>query len=437
MTNAKSTKRALITSALAILMCVAMLIGTTFAWFTDTASTGVNKIQAGNLHVEIQDENGKEIETLNWIAKDGRVQDDILWEPGATYTLTPFKIVNTGNLALKYKLVVTGLDGDSNLLDVIKFTYNLGDAALDLDAEGHLAANGKDGFETGLITVSAHMDEAAGNEYMDMTLDGVKITVYATQDTVENDSFGSDYDANAQYPVSVTANTAEAYNDAIQLVSAAGKNQTVSIQLSADIDGANAILTTASNSLSVNMKDKTIIIDKSAGSSNTETNGAQFLKGSTVLLENGTYKFADNNSDKRILIQNYSNLTLNNVTLDASDVYYALSTNCGNVTIKGNTNITVKTGGTALDIMHWENASYMKDGSHVVIDETMTGTIDGKIDVYCYSDSGRPVDDGGATLTIMGGTFKNSGLTPEQFKDFVATGYTVTTNPDGSFTVSK
>ena len=51
MTSSKSTKRALLTSVLALLMCVAMLIGTTFAWFTDTASTAVNKIQAGNLDV--------------------------------------------------------------------------------------------------------------------------------------------------------------------------------------------------------------------------------------------------------------------------------------------------------------------------------------------------------------------------------------------------
>ena len=63
MTSIKSTKRALITSALAILMCAAMLIGTTFAWFTDTASTAVNKIQAGNLDVALEmQENG------NWVA---------------------------------------------------------------------------------------------------------------------------------------------------------------------------------------------------------------------------------------------------------------------------------------------------------------------------------------------------------------------------------
>ena len=85
MTSNKSTRRALLTSALAILMCVAMLIGTTFAWFTDTASTGVNKIVSGNLHVEIQDKTGEKIENLEWVKENGDVianQEGILWEPG-------------------------------------------------------------------------------------------------------------------------------------------------------------------------------------------------------------------------------------------------------------------------------------------------------------------------------------------------------------------
>ena len=201
--NQKATKRALLTSVMALVMCVVMLVGTTFAWFTDTASTGVNKITSGNLHVEIQDKEGNKIENLEWVAKDGRAQDKILWEPGATYTLTPFKIANTGNLALKYKMVVTGLDGDADLLRVIKFTYKLGDTVLDLNEEGHLTA----GAATGMITVSATMDKNAGNEYMDKTLTGIKFTVYATQDTVENDSFNNLYDKDAQYltyPAGVT-----------------------------------------------------------------------------------------------------------------------------------------------------------------------------------------------------------------------------------------
>ena len=204
--NQKATKRALLTSVMALVMCVVMLVGTTFAWFTDTASTGVNKITSGNLHVEIQDKEGTKIENLEWVAKDGRAQDEILWEPGATYTLTPFKIANTGKLALKYKMVVTGLDGDADLLRVIKFTYKLGDTVLDLNEEGHLVA----GAATGMITVSATMDKNAGNEYMDKTLEGVEIKVYATQDTVENDSFNNQYDKDATYltyPAGVTTDS--------------------------------------------------------------------------------------------------------------------------------------------------------------------------------------------------------------------------------------
>ena len=54
MTNGKSLKRALLSSAFSLIICVAMLIGTTFAWFTDTASTAVNKIRAGNLKVDLE-----------------------------------------------------------------------------------------------------------------------------------------------------------------------------------------------------------------------------------------------------------------------------------------------------------------------------------------------------------------------------------------------
>ena len=198
-----NNKKALLSSAFALVLSIAMLIGTTFAWFTDTASTGINKITSGNLHVEIQNEAGTKLEKLEWIAKDGRAQENILWEPGATYTLTPFKIANTGNLALKYKIVVTGLDGDAELLNVIKFTYKLGDTVLDLNEEGHLAA----GAATGMITVSATMDKDAGNEYMDKTLEGVEFKVYATQDTVEKDSVDDQYDKDAPLdfiPVSST-----------------------------------------------------------------------------------------------------------------------------------------------------------------------------------------------------------------------------------------
>ena len=168
MTNSKSTKRSLFSSALAILMCVAMLVGTTFAWFTDTASTAVNKIQDGNLDValEMKDNGG------NWVTAEGKILQfkvngqmpaegtQILWEPGCRYELPALRVVNKGNLALKYKVQITGIQGDS-------------------------------------FTIKGVMKTTAGNEYQGMSIDGISITVFATQDTVENDSSDNQYDENA------------------------------------------------------------------------------------------------------------------------------------------------------------------------------------------------------------------------------------------------
>ena len=196
MTKINSTKKALVFALLSTLLCVSMLIGTTFAWFTDTASTAVNKIQAGNLKVELVKEDGSKLtEALKWVSADEGAE--ILWEPGCTYNLEGFKVKNSGTLALKYKVVISGVNGNADLLNVLTFTYTVDGAAFDADSEFKLAA----GATSPVFTISAHMDEAAGNEYKGKELDGIAITVYATQDTVESDSNGNDYDAGATYPV--------------------------------------------------------------------------------------------------------------------------------------------------------------------------------------------------------------------------------------------
>lgn len=197
MQNQKSTKRAFGCSVVAVAICVAMLIGTTFAWFTSTASTAVNKIEAGTLAVDIQDENGNSLneKTLQWQKAAGHENEAVLWEPGAEYKLTPFKIVNTGKLALKYKIAISGLNGSAKLLQALTFTYTGENGeTVDLSAEGRLAAGQ---LETGLITLTGKMNENAGNEYQGLTIDGIAITVYATQDTVEYDSNNNTYDENA------------------------------------------------------------------------------------------------------------------------------------------------------------------------------------------------------------------------------------------------
>ena len=211
MTSSKSTKRALISSALAILMCVAMLIGTTFAWFTDTASTGVNKIVSGNLKVDIIGENSdSHIETLNFTKAGTVVGTDaaaaILWEPGCRYVTEGFRIANKGNLALKWKAQVnTGTtvanEGNFDLLDVIDFylVTKAADGTKTETALDEFTGNLKKTETSDVYYIKGVMKTTAGNDYQGLMLDGITITVYATQDTVENDSFNNQYDKYAQY----------------------------------------------------------------------------------------------------------------------------------------------------------------------------------------------------------------------------------------------
>lgn len=219
MKNGKTTKRALVSSTLALFLCVAMLIGTTFAWFTDAATTGVNKIQAGNLDVALEMyEDGEwvsaEGKTLNFVAKDGN--ENILWEPGCTYETVPFRVVNKGNLALKYKFVITGIGGDEKLNDAIEWTYdyifangsttsypleNLNSAQTVLKPAGTELSD----YEARGFKLVGHMKKEAGNEYQGLSIDNISITVVATQAQYENDSYGNTYDKDAGYPEVITA----------------------------------------------------------------------------------------------------------------------------------------------------------------------------------------------------------------------------------------
>ena len=191
------TKKALLMSVLSMMLCVAMLVGMTFAWFTDTASTSVNKIQAGNLKVGLEMFDATQnkwvdatTQPLTFKTVDDRVAEQILWEPGCTYELPRLRVINKGNLALKYKIQITGIQGDAKLNEAIEWT--IGDVAL--GTEQQLIAGASNEF-----TISGHMKKEAGNEYQGLSIDGINITVYATQMASEFDSIDNQYDKDARY----------------------------------------------------------------------------------------------------------------------------------------------------------------------------------------------------------------------------------------------
>lgn len=141
--------------------------------------------------------------------------------------------------------------------------------------------------------------------------------------------------------------------------------------------------------------------DNTVGSSGTETNGFQLLKGSNVTFQNGTIYAG---SSARILLQNYANLTLKDVTLDArgnTKCEYVSSNNCGTVNITGNTNIYAAEGQAAFDVYYWPSGGYT-DGVTVIVDTD--GTIAGKIE-YGSDPTGKADVAKKAELNIQNGNF--------------------------------
>ena len=391
--NSKNTKRALVSSALAMLVCVAMLIGTTFAWFTDTASTSVNKIQSGSLDVDIVDANNMHIDTLNFIKAEGGKDEAILWEPGCTYNLTPFKIVNNGTLALKYKVVVSGAGGDTDLLDVIDFSYTTEDGTFDINAEGHLGA----GASTKLITMSGKMQETAGNDYMGKEVTGITITVVATQDTVENDSYNNNYDANATYPV---VNAAELKESLVNGGTVA-VNKDIKTDNIADNADSRVII---SQPTTLNLDAKIVSPDNMG---NNNTNFCALIVDADTTINATANGGIDTgvNGGYGINVRNGSNLTIN------GGYYYG--------------------GGTAVQV---------QKGTLTITGGTFACEPYGA--PYYYNFLLNCVDsaykDGTAKIIVKGGTFVNFDPSNNSAEgagtNFVADGYTVTSEVKGNDT---
>ena len=323
MNNKKATKRALLTSVMALVMCVVMLVGTTFAWFTDTASTGVNKIQAGNLDIELAYKNSTTGGKFKEASKETPVFDNnALWEPGHVEYVV-LKIRNAGNLALKYKLGINiasevgstnVLDNLFKLSDYIKFAVidgesnNLSDRdALVAEAgegavlstgytkEDHLLAGTTDNEK--VVTLVVWMPKSVGNEANYKVAEGITapsidlgINVVATQLTYENDSFGNEYDEDAEYPISVTT------GDELQAI-VSNATAPVNIVLTNSITTNNFVIP-ADKDVTLDLNGRTVtnaeshtILNKGhltlTDSSADKSGQIISLKGNTAALRNG------------------------------------------------------------------------------------------------------------------------------------------------------
>ena len=229
-----ATKRALFMSALSLLLCVSMLVGTTYAWFTDEVESGRNTIAAGNLDVELyhSDDNEGVITENNKVGSTTMLfndEDDALWEPGKV-VYENLQVKNVGSLALKYALnldvlnetevnghklsevikvgvIHGGVADDSNRADVISQVGEYNWTSLEgfnLDSTGALLANGYSQV-VGVVLYWEPNNNDVDNLYnINNGMQGVLqldigVTLVATQYAYEEDSFDENYDQNADY----------------------------------------------------------------------------------------------------------------------------------------------------------------------------------------------------------------------------------------------
>ena len=438
MTKKNQTKRALISSAIALMLCFSMLVGTTFAWFTDSVSSARNTIVSGNLDVTLEYWNGEKYAEVTGGTK--LFDDEALWEPGHT-EVAYLKVSNNGTLALKYQLSVNfenEVPGKTKTGEVIKLSEHLVFSVVDKQIsakadeytrEQAVTAAGTtqsiNDYESGTKTLNnkgdAHyvaliiyMPESVGNE---ANHDGTNIpsiqlgvNLVATQEDAdfEKDSFGNDYDADAFLPT---------VSNASELASALEQGK--SVKLGGDIDfGSEEInissdkeftVDLAGNTLSggtINNNGKLTIIDSTnpAATLDTEDTGAAAVPG----LVTGSIV---NNGELTIIGGAFNSTITNKGVADITSATVITETTGDGATIVNEGTMTITDGTVQNTAINGASTIYNK-GTLTLDGVSVIGAPMGETSypAYAVNTEGKlTVEDGTIITSDRGGIRMNSG----------------------------
>ena len=372
MNNKKSTKRALLTSVLSLVLCMAMLIGTTFAWFTDSATSSNNKIQAGTLQIDLELLD-KESGSWSSIKKSNEaIFDYNLWEPGYT-DVKILKVENEGNLALKWMAKFISVNELTDLAKVIdvyvcpsetELTYPA-DRTLDgyvwagtvadfvnsieSTTTGTLEAN-----ETAYLGIALKMREEAGNEYQGMDLGSAfDIMIMATQLTSEEDSFDDQYDKDASFTAEVDSLKTK--------LAAAAYGDTVTVNLSHDAYVDSMIKVPNGVTLVVNGNGNEIIVNTAypfyVNNANIQMNDVTITGKATYAIFTKGARW-DYNGQNQVVEASFNNVTIN---LDKADNYPVVFNGMGNITM---TDCTI-TGAGLVKEDNYRNGTHIFTGAEI------------------------------------------------------------------------
>ena len=400
----RQTKRALITSVISLLVCFSMLVGTTFAWFTDSVTSSGNIIKSGTLEVKLYWADGKEAPaSATWnnveTAETNKILNYTNWEPGYTEA-RHVKIANEGSLALKYQLKIVPQGDVGILADVIDVYYSTaGTAVADRDTTGMTklgtlseviagklttVVSGDLAKETDKVyTFVFKMQESAGNDYQNLTVGatGFDFVLLATQQAEESDSFGPDYDE-------------DAWVDGMQVYTPQ--------DLQAAIDNGEEYIDVMQDM----ELDSPIVIPGAASSSVSAVSaysGAKTFDGIVINLNGRTLK-----NDNGYVIESEGDFLLT-----------------GNGTLKGLGCIRSKGGSAIIENGNFYATSRWQDGmyQHTLKAENADVVINGgNFDATVGGHTNAVMNaSSNATITINGGSFKNVSGELAQFDPYLLT----------------
>lgn len=400
MKNKSNTQKSLFLSAVSLMLCVVMLVGMTFAWFTDSVTNKNNKIASGNLDAKLM--YSKDGETWTEVESDTKIfGENALWEPGYTEVIY-LKVKNAGNLALKYKIGMNiaqetagiNVNGEQfKLSEYIKFgvketetVYENRQAVDAVKADSSPLSAGyagedkelKKGEESKMMALVVYMPDDVGNvanhNGINVPSIDLGVSMVATQLSSESDSFGTDYDKDAKYPVLVDS------QDELTEAVAAGKD----VKLTENIE-INEALTVSKKDVSIDLNGKEL----SSSTDNVKLiqavdSGQVHIVGGSLKVETATKSatavvFAQGNSD--VVIEN-CNISIKNSR------GYAVVTNGSS---SKNTSITLKNTNI---VNEKDYACYFPAGNIVLENCNVTGAV---------------IISGG-NVTIDGGTYKADGF---------------------------
>ena len=466
MTKNKSTKRALLSSILSLALCMTMLIGTTFAWFTDNVTSANYIIKSGNLDIEMYWADGKENpENATWEdASEGSIFNYTLWEPGYT-EVRHIKIANAGTLALKYQLNISANGEVSKLADVIDVYYvdpakqvenrdalegvtKLGTLSEILKNINTTASGSLQAGENHTVTLALKMQENAGNEYQNLSIGSdFSIQLFATQFTYEKDSFGNNYDKYAS--VTSVTDMKAALAEGVTEFNFMGADINLNYGLTKTMVPAGKTITIANAEVNGrsygNGVDGTIIFENCTFT-NTGAYSIHFDNGSgDVIFKNcalygwnsfgstlNSVSFYDSylyGNGKYALIRSYVNLYLENCVIDTSNADHTDLYSEGVEAVSG---ATLEMVNCSKAVVSAEGFLAATEGGNIVLNEDINyNNTDPDKQMILESTSEISFDGNDATITLEGadpsiGNHSYLGFVPPAGEDVSVSDLTVT-----------